>query len=188
MLHLFSGGTEARRLGRFQVPWKELCIATIALIAVGAIAYGVSLWVSSRGNTAVEQPFDSTQGKPVAQPVQPAPVVTPAISFRVRAEGPWVEVGTARNGPEGRAIPIPWDQLVMLPVTPDNKAMWFEIAKLNPPPANMAYGNPDTGWSGYIQEGNKLILYGVSDYRQTEADPQVLSYWRREATIEGLHP
>lgn len=176
----------------FQWSWREIALAAIVLIATGVLVYSGVNWVVSHESESTSTTAEVEQPSPVsvAQPVQQAPeaIAPVVITFRIRAEGPWVEVGTMRNGPEGRALPIPWDQLVMK-MTPENKALVLEIEKLDlPPAANIPNVNPVRGWSGYLQAGNKIMLYAYSNYRWSTQDPQVLSYWKREATIEGSNP
>lgn len=174
---------EARHLPRLPSK-KELGFAAIFLIVAGVLALGATVAYSALTSRETPAPADSQL---VAPPVQQVPaVVIPAIPRVVHA-GPWVEIATVRYTEEVPAIP--WDRLVTwgrgIPPSP----LMIELEKLDMPLANVAYGNPVSGWEGYyILSENRVMMVGISDYRQTEKDPWATTYWEREVTIEGLNP
>jgi hypothetical protein len=181
-----------------QRPWWHSPAFWIAILAFAALAAMLTANYTVWSNPAVpslpslqraiDQPFDSAQGKPV----QPAPKVAPVVPHLN-----WVKIGQARNGNEVLALPIPWDRVVTdrgtanipegaNPVLDCIRSLRGNYDLL--PPAGY---KPAAEARAYLLEGKTVILYAYSNYGWSEEDPQALTYWQAQvplATFEGLCP
>tara|TARA_Y100000310_G_scaffold72589_1_gene68662 strand:+ start:483 stop:944 length:462 start_codon:yes stop_codon:yes gene_type:complete len=97
----------------------------------------------------------------------------------------WVEIGTARNGTEVLALPIPWDRIGTYQLPP----LWDQVANL-PPAADLSRsGGPMREMIGAYLKGNMVIVYMYTDNHPNDA--WILTYWKAEVSpseIEGLRP
>lgn len=178
---LFLGNmfeTESRR--RFQVP---LILLVLILLIIG-ITY---LTIAESGESTPTVQPEQQVGNPPMQNTPP----TLAVPY----DPEWIEIGTRSKGDESRALPIPWNDLITK-VTPENKQLMLAIdEQIARPPGSEVDGiNPRRVWLGYLthpEDNKKLTLYGFSNYRWSEQDPFLLSYWKAEvllSEIMGLRP
>jgi len=203
------GDTATRRVpGRFQVPWTAILLVAILLIV---LAVGAREEIVSR-ITSGDAPAPAAQVAvpAVSNPQVPA-VVAPVIPL---VEVQWVQIGTARSGAEGRALPIPWDKFLFVPGTTLRE-------ELNLPEGFHAKGDgvvflakkyrdenpeffftPDRGVTWFKLANNppiKILNNGSPEvggafvegkqltlFLATEVEPWVYKYWRAEIPLATI--
>ena len=197
---------------RSKLIFAILVVGMIVLgVAIGLVIF-ISSWSSgSRASVVTAAPVELSgpmtalpkktlpaASDPVVQKSEPVSVQDPVVAPQAPiVELQWVEIGRARNGEEVLALPIPRDRVVTdlgAAVTPTDEVI--STAILNgrfslPPATSIARLNPVSKIRLYLLEGDKVTLYGYSDYHWSEQDPQALTYWKAEvplATIKGLSP
>lgn len=187
---LFKGGANmalvhwatapSRHLRIPEMPWKRIGLAIIIIVG---LTYAATSVFSDSAQVEPRQPETVKAAPEINPPAQTEPVTPtfPAIELD------WVEIGTARNGEEVLALPIPWDRLVRK-VTPENRAMFLKLEDLNRPPATEVEGvNPVSSLIGYLEGDGRITLYGYSNHRWSLQGPHpLLSYWKAEVKLSEL--
>jgi hypothetical protein len=88
-----------------------------------------------------------------------------------------------------RSVPLNERATFLAGLTPKDRELFLALESIDPPPAS-SVGIPVTsqGRLFYLPGDGKVTLYGYSNYHWSRENPQGLTYWQREVTVEELSP
>lgn len=194
--------TGTAKAPRWHFPRKLVALLVLAFLIIGGGL--TNSWLALLRNTELPVPPAPAPAPAIVLPaptVAPTPTPAPTIPL---VEVQWMLVGTARNGTEVLALPIPWEKVG------HSKEDWTSCGGMGTKDIGGRYesdyrfspnGGTDCyklanlpevpypvlpGIMGGVRDDNKLVIFALA-----QTQPWVYTYWRADiplATLEGLSP